>query len=448
MTKNNEDEKTKTNSTALQPTRAGGGFSITSAIQQLDGLGQIAKIVVSSGFLPDYIKTTSQAATIIWAGQELGLGMMESLQELIVIKGKVAMSGLMMRALIFERCPGVVWENRTKESKRNEESVIYVSRPGSKGREYKYTIKDAEQAGLTGKDTWQKYTSALLMNRNTSQIARELFADILKGAAYTPEEINPDITIDAEGKVVDVPETILSSAEEIIDITEEEIEKEGVKKDEGKTKKFTPSKQAPPPEKEKPADPFGKPASKKKATKEKPKEKSKEPAFTPKKSPGFGDGIWGKAKPALPTIEALKKQALSLERTSEIPLTKPQIVRILTYYACETDSKLKADIKDVLLFPKITYEGGGVLINRVDKDFNGKKIDKCIKVAREAMIEIWSQQNPDFGKKKKEEKEGIFRDNFIEHFLTNSLDFEKLEQTAVQLYEQAEGLKKGEEGND
>jgi hypothetical protein len=50
-------------------------------------------------------------------------------------------------------------------------------------------MDDAKRANLAGKGNWKSYPRQMLAARATSEIARLLFADLLHGLSYTPEEV-------------------------------------------------------------------------------------------------------------------------------------------------------------------------------------------------------------------------------------------------------------------
>ena len=53
-----------------------------------------------------------------------------------------------------------------------------------------FTIEDARQAKLVKPDGgWATYPKAMLLARATSQLCRSLFADVISGISYTPEEL-------------------------------------------------------------------------------------------------------------------------------------------------------------------------------------------------------------------------------------------------------------------
>lgn len=52
-----------------------------------------------------------------------------------------------------------------------------------------YTIDDARQAGLLGKQTWKAFPEDMSFARAVARLNRRLFQDVLLGCAYVPEEI-------------------------------------------------------------------------------------------------------------------------------------------------------------------------------------------------------------------------------------------------------------------
>jgi len=51
-----------------------------------------------------------------------------------------------------------------------------------------WSMKDAQLAGLAGRGAWKTYPRAMLLARATSELCRMLFADVVAGLSYTPEE--------------------------------------------------------------------------------------------------------------------------------------------------------------------------------------------------------------------------------------------------------------------
>jgi hypothetical protein len=96
-----------------------------------------------------------------------------------------------------------------------------------------FTMSEAQNAGLTGKDNWKKYPSDMLFARAISRGARRHAPGIFGGSpVYTPDELNVDT--DEEGYingehtvVVDQPHTPSNNGHNLVD---EAVEMGGVVK--------------------------------------------------------------------------------------------------------------------------------------------------------------------------------------------------------------------------
>ena len=148
---------------------------------------QLATILVSSRLLPRALNTPEAAFTVIMAGRELGLTAMQSLRSLHVIEGKPVMSSDLMMALCLRSplCERFVLVESTDavatyEAKRVNQEPVRLS----------FTAKQAEAAGLLGKDNWKKFRAAMLRARCLAAPARIGFADLMLGV-YETDEIAP-----------------------------------------------------------------------------------------------------------------------------------------------------------------------------------------------------------------------------------------------------------------
>lgn len=116
---------------------------------------------------------------IVLTGRELGIGPMQSMRGFDVIQGKVSMSSAMIGALILsspdceyltpiEASPTIA----TYETKRRgAPAPVRMS----------FTIEEAKQAGLTGKDNYKKNPTAMLLARAQARIGRAVYPDKLLG---------------------------------------------------------------------------------------------------------------------------------------------------------------------------------------------------------------------------------------------------------------------------
>ena len=166
---------------------------------EFDVMVRTAKSLVQSGFLPSDVNTPQKAVAIMMMSRELGIGAWAGLNGINVIQGKPTISPQLMLALI----------NRSGEledmtiSGDETACTVMMKRRGRSEHVETFTIKDAAAQGLTGKSNWRKMPATMLKWRAISACARVVFPDVIIGF-YTPEEIDPSVTVDAEtGEVVD-----------------------------------------------------------------------------------------------------------------------------------------------------------------------------------------------------------------------------------------------------
>jgi len=158
-----------------------------AGMSEWDVLMQQAEQALRSGFLPKSVTRPEQAVTIAMAGRDFHLSAMQSFRGLHVIEGKITMDASMMKALIHRDVPGARF-NITESTDRV--ALVVAQRPGGEPYTERFTMEDANRAGLTGKDVWKKYPKAMLRARAISAAARAVFPDVLFGV-YTPEELEP-----------------------------------------------------------------------------------------------------------------------------------------------------------------------------------------------------------------------------------------------------------------
>lgn len=175
-------------------------LAITNA-SEFGVMVQQADMLVKSGFLPNTVRTTQQAVAIMMMGRELEIGPWAAINGINVIQGKPTISPQLMLALI----------NRSGEledmtiSGDEKACTVMMKRRGRSEHVETFTIKDAAAQGLTNKSNWQKMTATMLKWRAVSACARVAFPDVIIGF-YTPEEIDPDTTVDMEtGEIVERP---------------------------------------------------------------------------------------------------------------------------------------------------------------------------------------------------------------------------------------------------
>lgn len=146
---------------------------------------KVAQKIANTPFVPTAFrgKPESVYAAVLY-GEELGLGPMQSLTQIHVIEGKPSLAPEGMRGLVLKA------GHRIDVKTATNEKVILFGKRADSGSEatVEWTMRDAQLAGLAGRGAWKTYPRAMLLARATSELCRMLFADIIAGLSYTPEE--------------------------------------------------------------------------------------------------------------------------------------------------------------------------------------------------------------------------------------------------------------------
>lgn len=167
---------------------------------------QLGDIFMQSGMFAD-IKSQAQAVVKILAGKELGLAPLESMTNIFIVNGKVALQAKVIGSLIKR---SKKYDYSVKKIDDLECSVVFYEIDG-KGQkstigESVFTFKDSAKAGLVNKDVWKNYPRNMLFARALSNGARWFCPEVFCG--YTPDEIEESpkaqevITINQHGEVV------------------------------------------------------------------------------------------------------------------------------------------------------------------------------------------------------------------------------------------------------
>lgn len=156
-----------------------------------------AEVIVRSGMAPRGVNTPEKVLAIALKGRELSIPPMQALSHIHIVEGKPTLSAELMMALV-QRAGHKIRVIETDSEKCVLEG-IRADDP-EYPQHFSFTVEEAKQAGLLGKNVWKSYRPAMLRSRPISALCRVVFADVLMGASYTPEELGAEV--DAEGKVV------------------------------------------------------------------------------------------------------------------------------------------------------------------------------------------------------------------------------------------------------
>lgn len=146
----------------------------------------LGKVFVASGLFAD-AKSEAQAIVKIMAGRELGFPPVQSMMGVNIVMGKVDLSATLMAALVKRDGR---YNYRVVTNTVNE-CVIEFYEHGKLAYQSRYTIKDAETAGLVGKDMWKKYPRQMLYARCLSMGANIVCPERVSGL-----DVSDDLSAD------------------------------------------------------------------------------------------------------------------------------------------------------------------------------------------------------------------------------------------------------------
>jgi hypothetical protein len=144
-----------------------------------------ATAYASSGYWPD-AKSMAQALVKVEAGRALGLPALVAMSEVHVIDGKPSLGAGAYAALV-------------KAHPRYDYRVVVLTdvecelafyEGGAHVGGSRFTIADAEQAGLKGRGPWKQYPRNMLFARAMSNGCAWFAPDVTMGRVYTGDEID------------------------------------------------------------------------------------------------------------------------------------------------------------------------------------------------------------------------------------------------------------------
>lgn len=156
---------------------------------QINSMAEVFRLATAlaaaEGFVPSaYVGAPNAVAAAILTGVELGMGPMEALREIHVVKGRPTLSAACMLGRVIKAGITVEWLETSDKAAR-----LRLTRAGV-SYEQAWTIEEAKRAGLLTKDgPWHQYPGAMLRARCVSAAVRAFCPDVVGGGGlYTPEE--------------------------------------------------------------------------------------------------------------------------------------------------------------------------------------------------------------------------------------------------------------------
>lgn len=183
---------------------------------KLDGMQKLAAVLAKSTILPkvnvgpkDY-RPLSEAdvLALIIMGEELGLGPLQAIRGIQVVKGRPTIAAEVMVALVRNRRDVCEYLDCVETTK--EKAVWEAKRVGSKHvQRIEFGMEDARKAGLTGSDMYSKFAANMLRWRAASIIVKLVFSDLIQGF-YDSSSGELD-----EGKSAQSPEQVAENSKAV-----------------------------------------------------------------------------------------------------------------------------------------------------------------------------------------------------------------------------------------
>ena len=158
-------------------------FSLTpsSLAEAMEFAGMMSK----ASIVPkDYQNNPGNILVAIQWGMEIGLQPLQSMQSIAVINGRPSIWGDAMLALV--RSSGLL--EAINEDVTDSKAVCTIKRRGEQEVVREFSMQDAKQAGLTGKQgPWAQYPKRMLQMRARAFALRDVFPDVLRGVHVAEE---------------------------------------------------------------------------------------------------------------------------------------------------------------------------------------------------------------------------------------------------------------------
>jgi hypothetical protein len=139
-----------------------------------------------------------QVFAVILMGRELGVGPATSLSNIQIAMGRPALGAALVGALIQKTGR---YRYAVTEMTDQAVTIEFFDRDQRLGTS-RFTLQDAQKAGLGRSDTWQKYSRNMLHARAMTNGARWYVPSIFGGAVYDPDELPGAAPADAEPPAV------------------------------------------------------------------------------------------------------------------------------------------------------------------------------------------------------------------------------------------------------
>ncbi len=190
----NDNDNGNGNGRALTTYQPGGAL----ALNTLEDLSRFGKVLYESGLFPD-VKSQAQAIVKIMVAQELGIPPMEGMMGIDVVQGKARLSANMMARIIKRDAERGGYDYRILRLDNQACEIRFFHHGQPLEPISSFTIDDAKQAKLIGKDIYQAYPRNMLFARALTNGAKWHCPHLFSGATLAGES---NAELEEDGEVV------------------------------------------------------------------------------------------------------------------------------------------------------------------------------------------------------------------------------------------------------
>lgn len=158
---------------------------LNQQVEAMTAAHQLATVLSNTAMVPKtYRGKPDDSAAAILYGAEIGLGPLQSLQQIFVVHGMPAIYARTMVALV----KGRGFKVETVESS-DERVTVRAESPRGEVEQATWDIARATKAGYTSNAKYKSDPQAMLYSKAASEVCRKIAPDVLLGIAYSAEEL-------------------------------------------------------------------------------------------------------------------------------------------------------------------------------------------------------------------------------------------------------------------
>jgi hypothetical protein len=154
-------------------------------IELVQPAADLANMIAATEFVPQEMRNRPAAITAaILYGAEIGIGPMQALAKVDIVKGRPAPRAELARALALAAGHDL-W---VEESTNTRVTVAGRRRNSQNVQKVTWTMDDARKAGIANNPTYAKYPRQMLLARASAELVRQMCPEVLGGITVFAEE--------------------------------------------------------------------------------------------------------------------------------------------------------------------------------------------------------------------------------------------------------------------